>query len=439
MFKIKNKKIVLGLLIVAATLVFAGLGCKKKTTETIESTKKITLTYWRLWDPQDVFFKAMEEYRKMHPNVKIEYKKLTYEEYESTVVESLAAGKGPDIWSIHNSWIPKHLDKLAPAPLALITPTKYEETFAQVAADDFIYNEEIYGVPFSIDTLALYYNKDLFNGAAIANPPTNWEEFKEDVKKLTKTDSAGNITQSGTALGTAKNVNRAVDILYLLMLQNGTKMTSDDHKTVLFNKTGRTKDGNNFNPGLDSLIFYTDFASPKKTVYTWNPSMANSIDAFTEEKTAMMFNYFYQNAIIQAKTPRLNYGVAPIPQLENDAAKAAGFANYWGEVVSGTSPNKEVAWDFLMYLSTKENLDHYATATKRPASRRDIIEKQLEDPQLKTFAKQALSAKTWYQKDAAVYENIFVEAIESVALGEKEAKDALKDAETQISTIIYTR
>ncbi|MEW6408018.1 MAG: extracellular solute-binding protein [Patescibacteria group bacterium] len=437
MSKIKNKKIFLAIgLSLALVLVLTGLGCKKQQDAQKTPAKKITINWWRLWDASDVFSSAIESYEKAHPNVKIEYKKLTYPEYENAIIESLASGKGPDIWSIHNTWILKHLDKLAPAPKTLLTPQQYQETFVDVAAEDFIITDQVYGLPFSVDTLALYYNKDLFNTAAIVSPPATWEEFKEDVKKLTKTDEAGNIIQAGAALGTAKNVNRAVDVLYLLMLQNGTQMISQDKKSAVFNQKVKTKEGETFIPGLDALIFYTDFANPKKTVYAWNPNMPNSIDAFVDEKTAMIFNYSYQDATIKSKAPKLNYAIASCPQIEADPQKAVNFANYWGEVVSSASSNRDVAWDFLLYLAKKENMENYARLTKRPASRRDIIESQLEDPDLKIFAKQALSAKSWYQKDAAAIESIFSETIESVVLGETTAEDALNKAVVQMSALM---
>lgn len=433
---LKNKKI---LLLVTALVVFllTGLGCKTKEERKKEAKpQKITLSYWRLWDASDVFASAIENYEKAHPNVNIEYKKFTYPEYEKTVVESLAAGKGPDLWSIHNSWVPKHLDKIAPVAGTILSPDKYQETYVDVLASDFIFKNSVYGLAFSVDTLALYYNKDLFNTAGIAQPPLTWEEFKEDVKKLTKTDELGNITQSGAALGTAKNVNRAVDILYLLMLQNGTRMTDEERTRATFTAKAKTKEGETFLPGPDALIFYTDFANPKKTVYTWNPSMPNSIDAFVDEKAAMTFNYAYQNATIKSKAPRLNYAVAPAPQLEADPQKSVNFANYWGEVVSNASPNREVAWDFLIYLANTEQVANYVKLTQRAASRRDVLETQLEDPDLKTFARQALTAKSWYQKDTGAIENIFIETIEGVALGEASAEETLSKAENRISALM---
>jgi ABC-type glycerol-3-phosphate transport system substrate-binding protein len=68
-----------------------------------------------------------------------------------------------------------------------------------------------------MDSMVLYYNKDMFNAAGIVAPPTTWQEFQDDVKKLTLVDATGNIVRSGAAIGTAQNVsvfgsNKHVDV-----------------------------------------------------------------------------------------------------------------------------------------------------------------------------------------------------------------------------------
>jgi ABC-type glycerol-3-phosphate transport system substrate-binding protein len=66
----------------------------------------------------------------------------------------------------------------------------------------------------------MYYNQSLFDQAGIVNVPKYWNaEFQQTIKKLTKQDSKGNITQSGVALGASTNIERYSDILSVLMMQ----------------------------------------------------------------------------------------------------------------------------------------------------------------------------------------------------------------------------
>lgn len=429
-------------LLVLASLMVVGFGCKEKTEkkkgtvlEGDSEGEKTEINMWGLWDDSDVFDDLISKYQEENPNININYKKYTYSEYEKTIIDALAAGKGPDIWMIHNTWLPKHKAKLSTITEGKMSSYEYQKAFVDVAAADFISDDQIYGFPLYVDTLALYYNKDLFNTASLTAPPSTWKEFKSQVKALTRVDEFGDIQQAGAAIGTAKNINRAVDILYLLMLQNGTKMVSDDKSAAAFDEANTTSDGESYIPGLDALIFYTDFANPKKTTYTWNPSMSHSVDAFIEEKAAMMFSYSYQNEIIKGKAPKMNYGVASVPQIEG-SPKRYDSANYWGWVVSNTSSQKDPAWDFLTFLAKQESVKSYTEITGRPASRRDVVNDQLQNPDLEIFAQQALTAQSWYQANPSSIESIFIDMIEAVALGEKEAKEALDAAVDKVSVLM---
>lgn len=444
----KNKK---AFFLIASFLFLSAFGlqsCQQNDEPVLPDP--VTIEFWRVFDDSGVFEPIIQEYQRQNPYVTINYRKLTFAEYEETIVNSLAAGKGPDIWSIHNTWLPKHQDKLAPAPESILSYQAYTDTFVDVARDDFtttgvvidpttgqeVQASSIYAIPLSVDTLALYYNKDLFNSASIIDPPETWTEMLRATEQITKRDSVGDVSLSAIAMGTASNVNRAPDILSLLMLQNGTQMTSEDGFTATFNRSRiDSASGEEFFPGLDALRFYTQFADPRKEVYTWTPTKDNSIDAFASEELAMMINYSYQRVNLFDKAPKLNYGIARAPQIDG-SNKEVNFANYWGEAVSNSSQNQEEAWRFLLFLAQQTQAQSYADATDRPSARRDVLKEQLNNPELRIFAEQALTAKSWRQTDSGAIDGIFNLMIDSVVLGEAEAEDALSAAAQQTTAIL---
>jgi ABC-type glycerol-3-phosphate transport system substrate-binding protein len=333
-----------------------------------------------------------------------------------------------------------------------------------VTAADFIDEGKVYAAPLSVETLGLYYNKDLFNQAGITSPPTNWNEFIDDVRKLTKVNAVGEITTAGAAIGTAYNINRSTDILNLLMLQNGTNMTNDSGRISFDNSI--TADGKTIYPGENALNFYTQFASAGSGNYTWNPSTHYSIDAFSEGTVAMMFNYSWHMSTIAEKSPKLNFSVVPVPQFEN--SPRVNYANYWAFAVaknkipvsrpygasssaSSVSNDTRVAqaWLFLTYLTTKPdgtfqvstdsspgrvadpNFDpakSYLADTGEPAARRDLIEIQKSDPKIGVFAADNLIARSWRQPEAESMEAIFAEMIDQVNRGQETVSEAIKTA-----------
>ena len=279
------------------------------------SSEKVTLQFWGVYDDRTAFEKVIRNFNSVNPNIQIIYTLLPYESYESDLVNALAAGNGPDVVMIHHTWLPRHADKLKPLPATipgekqpLMSAKIFKDQYVDVAYSDLIKNGQVYALPLYVDSLALYYNRDLFNTANITRPPANWDEFNADVETLTRIDSFGNLTQSGIAMGTAKNVNRSTDILMALMIQSGTNMTDSEHTQAIF---GTSIDG--VAVGERSLKFYTDFANPAVKTYSWNDSQHYSVDAFTEGTAAMMINYSHQAAMLRDKASNLNFAIAPLP------------------------------------------------------------------------------------------------------------------------------
>ncbi len=400
--------------------------------------KPVTLQFWGVFDDLSFYDSAISAFERANPSVKIIYKQIPFEDYEKELVNSFAAGTGPDIWLMHNTWLPKHADKIQPLPQEvlkgeknpLFTIKEFQDQFLDVTLADLTQGGQIYALPIYVDTLGLYYNKDLFNTAGIASPPATWDEFNDDVKKLTTIDQRGNIIKSGAAIGTADNINRSTDILTLLMLQSGVRMTDSEHRSATFSQQVEGQ-----NVGETALQYYTSFADPAKSVYTWNSQQHYSIDAFTEGNVAMLFNYSHQIATLRSKSARFNFGIAPVPQIAG-TPKTVDFANYWAPTVSKQSANPVTAWKFLVYLSSAPGAAPYVNAANRPTARKDLIEQQKIDPDLGVFASQALIAKSWYQIDNSAIETIFAEMIDNVNFGRMPARDALEAAENKVNVLM---
>ena len=425
--------LIVGILMVAVFiliffLVFGGLG---------QAPKRIDLEFWGVFDDPSFFQEAIRNFRQLNPDINVRFVSFPFEEYEKSVIDALAAGRGPDIWMIQNTWLAKHKDKLSPLDQndkeLNYKLFNFQQDFVDVVQADLIDNGQIYALPLYADTLALYYNKGLLNSAGISSPPENWENFNEAVRALTKIDKKGNIEKSGAAIGTARNINRSTDILMLLMIQSGTQMIDPARNQAVFS------DPVGFKPvGLTALEYYTDFSNPAKSVYAWNDNQFYSVDAFVTERTAMMFNYSHHIQTIRAKAPRLNFGVALMPQPEG-ASIRVDYANYFAPAVSGSSKNKTAAWRFLVYLASKEGALSFLRESSRPAARRDLIDFQKTDPDLGIFAKQSLTARSWPQADPQAIEKIFADMIEDVVFRRATPQEAIKTAEDRVTVLMQRR
>ena len=167
-----------------------------------------------------------------------------------------------------------------------ISIKKLKSEYVDVVIDDVIRKyqpnskaeptDKIFALPLALDTLAMYYNKDLLNAAGIPEPPGTWQQFQNQVTKLTKIGPDDVVLQAGAAMGTSKNVERAADLISVLMMQNGTQMTNNrDHATFASRSSEEQEELT-----YDAVNFYSDFANPSKQVYTWNEKQPSSFDAF---------------------------------------------------------------------------------------------------------------------------------------------------------------
>jgi multiple sugar transport system substrate-binding protein len=448
----KSKKIFyLGMFLFLSMSVFLFSGCLKEKPKTYT----LGLEVWGVFDDSDVFSEINRQYRELNPHIKkLEYKKVSSNlaTYEKELTDAIANGNGPDIIFFGNNWLYDHEKKVVPLPDSTAYLAEFEKNFVDVAKDDFTKDNQIYAMPLYCDTLALFYNKDLFNQSGLTSPPETWKELLDYTDYLTLTDSGGNILQSAIALGRSKNpggINRSSDILTLMMMQEGVDIYDKNLKRAVFN--GNSK-------AVDALDFYTQFALAGSEAYTWNSNMDYSIDSFKNGKTAMMINYSYWKNQLKETSPKLNFATAPM--LQQDLNQKVNFANYWGlavvknknltplnqnEPVNYTQEDRiNEAWKYIKYLTanqienpkelaTFDPTEKYLENTTKPAARKDLIEKQKSDPFIGDFALQALTAKSWIQPKSSLTEEVLIETIKEVITGTKTSRDALNSAASRIN------
>lgn len=399
-----------------------------------EPITPITLNFWGAFDDSDIYTGLITDFQKSHPQIQVVYKKFSYEDYERELLDSLNKNKGPDIFMIHNSFLWRYKKFLYPLPENIISLNNIKNNYSPVIFKDFYDGSALYSLPLYVSTLALFYNQDLFDRKTIDSPPKTWDDFLKDTSISKKIDENGNILMAGSAMGTSKNINRAVDILYLLMLQSGTRFYNNQGYASFANDL--INGSQTVNPAERALKFYTDFANPKKNVYTYNNNLDYSIDSFSKGNSAMMINYNWQIETIKRKNSSLNFRVASIPQIK-DTKNPLTFSNYWSLAVNKASKYRDSSWEFIKFLEEPGNLKIYLQKTKNPTPRKDLISWQIQNmPELGIFASQILIAESLARYDDVAYEKIFSKIIDNVVYDYYSAKSSLENGQDEINKII---
>ena len=340
----------------------------------------VTLIFWGLWEDENLIKPVIDEYRKQNPQVTINYERKSSVNYRTRSQTQIREGQGPDIFMIHNSWLPMFKSILAPAPKDEFTQEEYKSTFYPVVSESFIDNGQIYAAPMQIDGLALYINEDILNSVG-GNPPQNWQQFIDLATKMTVKDADG-IKTAGAAMGAASNVDHFSDILGLLLLQ----------------QPGVSIENPASAQAAEVFRFYTAFIlDPRKK--TWDVNLPSSTQMFSEGRLGFYFAPSWRAHEIRQANPNLKFKIAPVPQL---VGRQIGWATFWGFAVPSNSKNIEEGWKFIKFLTSQQaekSLFQQASQIRlfgQPYSRVDLANELKEDPLVGAFVSQGPIYKFWY-------------------------------------------
>ena len=399
------------------------------------STKLITLEMWGIYDSPAVINPLINSFIQQHKNIDIHYTQKETASYYDDLIKSFANNKAPDIFILPGNWLPMFQDKISALDLNKdkdFNLRLLNETYPQIVQNELVTNNSLLGIPLSIDTLALYYNKDIFDYYKIPLPPQTWEDILKLVPKLRKTNPQGQITRAAIALGTSDNINWSPDILSELIMKLSSSMVDKQNTKITFDDS-IIKGDTRLIPGVEALKEYTQFANPKSKYYTWSDNFPNAIYAFSQGKTAMLISYNLAQQVIKKEAPGLRYDISPFPffGFEN-IGNQINYGRTMNAVVSNRSQSQPAAWQFLKYLSSQGASQYYFAQTKNPPARLDLINLATNDEKVGVFASQILTSRNWYQFDFQQINSLFSKMINDVTLGNIPPEQAVSSAASGI-------
>lgn len=408
---------------------------------------RTTLTVWTIPGYENALKEVGAIFATSHRNVRVNIVTVPQDEYETKALFALASKKqsgkypAPDIWVMPNEWMELHRNKLVPAPDNSIdnaisvykkarqkgeatpefpatgrTNTQIiEQDYGSIVMSDSVDNSQAWGVPLSMDTLALYYDR-----TKVASPPKTWGDVANLAKRSERSGST--VNRSMVALGDNRTITHFADILSILMLQSGATMVREDSKTAEFNinKTGGTA------PGVQALDFYTSFARPDRETYSWNATLGQSLEALRSGRTAMAFGY--RNDADRFAQMNNRIAVSELPQINPNEPKSYGrylMATVTKQVNLDAKNNKlGPAWDLVALLANPDVAEQVAKTLNQPPARIDVAKRISIGDELKPFVDQVNQAINWPKQEVAIADATLIEAVELVKTGQSPSNAA---------------
>ena len=354
-------------------------------------------------------------------SLSVNYVEKSAETLPIEFTEALATGVGPDLIIITQDSLWKEKGKLVAIPYSSISERDFKQTFVE-EGQLFLDPTGAYALPLIVDPLVLYYNRDLLSAAGTAQPLAYWDQIYAAASKLSKKDPAGNLTQSAIALGEARNIPHAKEILSLLMLQAGTPITG------LFGSSWQAELNNNFNlsvsPAESALDFYTQFSNSTKAFYSWNRSLIDAQTHFTSGDSAYYIGFASELRALKNKNPTLNFAVTSVPQ-SRVSGKTITFGRLRGVAISRNSKNPAMALSVATKIVSQDSAKALSEIMQLPPARRDLLSTRPSDSTLSVFYDASVQSRGWLDPDTKTTKNIFHQMIESVTGGRARTLEAI--------------
>lgn len=385
--------------------------------------------------PSSYLDKLLSDFNLTHQkeSLSVRYVEKDKATFDNDLVEAIAASVGPDLVFLPQDLILRHASKIYPLPLTTISERDFKDMFIE-EGELFFFNGNALAIPFIVDPLMLYWNRDAFSAAGFSKPPQYWEEFLLLVPQLTTKDSVANITKSALAFGESKNVSNAKDILSMLVMQAGSKIVIySKEKGVEVSLAQNNTSG--LRAGEVALQFYTEFSNPVKQHYSWNKSLPSSRNMFLSGDLAMYFGYASEILDLRARNPHLNFDVAVVPQSKG-VNKKMTFGKMQGLATLKSSKNLATALYVEVLLSQADFMKNIPEHSYLPPTRRDLLEVRPSDPYLSIFYDSAIISNAWLDPDPKETTAIFSNMIDNVVSGRFRSQEAVVDTASQLEKLI---
>lgn len=377
--------------------------------------------------PQEVFRSLLQGIASTDKGFDVvSYRQFAESTFDSELVNAIAEGKSPDLIILNSTSLVHLRAKLLPIPYTTFPQRDFRDTYVD-GSEIFALDDGLYGIPFAINPMILYWNRDMFSSNGLAQAPTSWESIVSDVvPRLTVRDTNRNVLKSSVSFGEYRNVMQAKKTLMLLLLQSGSKMVTQKEGVYTVSLNESVTEG--ARAPLESAVqFYTNFSNVNSPLYSWNRSMPSDKNAFIAGDLGLYFGLGMEYRDLAKKNPNLNFDVAMVPQGIN-ATVLRTYGDFYAFAIPRASKNAQGAFSVAGVLANAENGKTISNSLDMSSARRDVIAEGDSDRYRKIILDSALIARSWLDPEPDASDGIFMQMIEDIVSNRSRIGDAVGDA-----------
>jgi multiple sugar transport system substrate-binding protein len=372
--------------------------------------------------PWEAFYKEHAPEFTEETGVEVEILAVPHANMRQQFLSDAVSGEGAyDVYTVDQPWVPEFADKGYLVDVSDRLADEDREDFLPHTLDTDSYGGKLYGLPFMVHNLVLYYRTDLFAAAGIQSPPTTWEEYRDDARRLTDAASG----TYGTIIPGKQDAEVTTRFESYIQQAGGDIADADGAPTVDTPEARAAFD-------LMTGVQFEDRSSPDGL-----HDLTDIQGQFLEGKLAMalVWPYLYSLAQDPAQSKVVgNVAIAPAPG--NPDQVATTFS--WGFGISSASKNQDAAWQWLQWSTSAKMLEQISRDQTVPTPRQSVVDALAADTSLteaqrqtfQTFADSVAASTTMPMTPAyPQYQEALSVAISAVMSQGSDVDAALKTAQ----------
>lgn len=382
-------------------------------------------------EPVNAFLKEMANTDKSLGVIR--YRQIDPRSFESELVNAIAEGNSPELILVPHTFLVSLRTKLQSIPFTTVPERTFRDTYVD-GAGIFMLSDGIYGYPFAVDPLVMYWNRDLFSSGGLAQPPKTWESFlNETAPALTRRDSQFEITQSAVAMGEYANVRHAKEILAMLFLQAGSTMVDEQNQAYKVTLNKNTATG--IPPAEAVIAFYTQFSSPSKAQYSWNRAKPEDRRSFVQGSLAMYFGMGSERVALELENANLNFDMAEVPQ-GSGATVRRNYGEFYAFAIPRGAKNQRGAFTVAQLFGfNAQNADMLRKGLGMAPVHRSLIGSSSSDIYESILGQAALVARGWLDPDPEGSNGVFRQMIESASASTGRTSEIISDTVHRLQSL----
>ncbi|TDG10811.1 sugar ABC transporter substrate-binding protein [Paraburkholderia guartelaensis] len=298
-----------------------------------------TLSVWAVDEPDDYTAKMAQEFGKLHPDVHVQIRKVGFAALNDETMRAVMSGNMPDVVPIDNPNTAMFASKNALLDLDPYLAKSKVIDAKQIfpgPLKNATWNGKVYAIPRGTNTLALYYNKDMFKAAGLdpEHAPQTWDELYTDAQKLTDAKK-GVYGLAFSAINTEEGVFQFLPFV---------QAAGADWDRM--SDPGAVRAAAFWQKLLDSKVASQD---------TLTHSQSEAAATFINGNAAMDIDGPWELGAVE-KGAKFKWGVALLPVEKAGGPRASALGEQNHAILRGAK-NPDVAFQFLEYMYAQRGRD----------------------------------------------------------------------------------